>query len=33
MTIFGMEAALVAGAVSALLMYAIQSVAYPKPIR
>ena len=33
MTLFGMEAALVAGAVSALLTYAIQSAAYPKPIR
>jgi SulP family sulfate permease len=33
MTLFGMEAALGAGAVSALLTYAIQSVAYPKPIR
>lgn len=33
MTIFGMEAALLAGAISALLTYAIQSVTYPKPIR
>lgn len=33
MTLFGMEAALIAGAISALLTYAIQSVAYPKPIR
>jgi SulP family sulfate permease len=33
MTLFGMEAALVAGAVSALLTYAIQSASYPKPIR
>ena len=33
MTMFGMEAALMAGAISALLTYAIQSVAYPKPIR
>ena len=33
MTIFGMEAALLTGAISALLTYAIQSVAYPKPIR
>ena len=33
MTCLGMEAALVAGAFSALLTYAIQSVAYPKPIR
>lgn len=33
MTLAGMEAALIAGAISALLTYAIQSVAYPKPIR
>jgi len=33
MTIAGMEAALIAGAISALLTYAIQSVAYPQPIR
>ncbi|KAL7534147.1 hypothetical protein ACHAXR_007713 [Thalassiosira sp. AJA248-18] len=33
MTFSGMEAALLAGAISALLTYAIQSVAYPKPIR
>eukprot|EP00581_Thalassiosira_minuscula_P005996 CAMPEP_0183735588 /NCGR_PEP_ID=MMETSP0737-20130205/47122_1 /TAXON_ID=385413 /ORGANISM="Thalassiosira miniscula, Strain CCMP1093" /LENGTH=905 /DNA_ID=CAMNT_0025969387 /DNA_START=173 /DNA_END=2890 /DNA_ORIENTATION=+ len=33
MTFAGMEAALVAGAISALLTYAIQSIAYPKPIR
>jgi len=33
MTFAGMEAALLAGAISALLTYAIQSVAYPKPIR
>lgn len=29
----GMEAALIAGIISALLTYAIQSVQYPKPIR
>lgn len=28
-----MEAALLAGAISALLTYAIQSITYPKPIR
>ena len=33
MTFAGMEAALLAGAISALLTYAIQSAAYPKPIR
>mmetsp|Transcript_38565 Transcript_38565/g.82282 ORF Transcript_38565/g.82282 Transcript_38565/m.82282 type:complete len:928 (-) Transcript_38565:858-3641(-) len=33
MTFAGMEAALLAGAISALLTYAIQSIAYPKPIR
>ena len=33
MTTFGMEAALIAGVISALLTYAIQCVAYPKPIR
>ena len=33
MTIGGMEAALIAGTICALLTFAIQSVAYPKPIR
>lgn len=33
MTIGGMEAALLAGIICALLTFAIQSVAYPKPIR
>ncbi|EED93725.1 sulfate permease, partial [Thalassiosira pseudonana CCMP1335] len=33
MTLSGMEAALLAGVISALLTYAIQSVTYPKPIR
>jgi SulP family sulfate permease len=33
MAICGMEAALLAGILCALLTFAIQSVAYPKPIR